>query len=69
MPLEDMILEKETKKVLVAMSHKVFQGIVTTVETANIGLRIVSLKERYKVNLPLGKEAKALLVCGPQGIL
>lgn len=48
--LEEMILQKENKQVLVALSHKGFQDIVATVETANTDLRIISPKEKYKVN-------------------
>ena len=45
-----MVFKEEFMKGLFALSHKGFQGIVATVERANIGLRTIDLRETYKSN-------------------
>lgn len=43
--LENMVLIEESKQILVTRSQKGFQGLVATVERANIGLRIAVVRE------------------------
>ena len=46
---ENIVFVVENKQVLVAMSHKAFQGIIAAEERANTGLKTVSQREAYKV--------------------
>ena len=45
MTLENTVIVGESKQVLVAVSHRGFQGIAASVEWANIGQRSAGLRE------------------------
>lgn len=45
MTLENTVIVGESKQVLVAVSHRGFQGIAASVEWANIGQRTAGLRE------------------------